>query len=67
MKLQFGMGSQAVFSLSKIQGMPGGHSLGGACDHNKAHGLFLLPHQRKFCTEGLFGRHALGMLRTLMD
>ena len=46
--------------------MTGGHSLGGASDHNKAHGLSLFPHQRKLCIEGLLGRHALGMLgRTL--
>ena len=57
----------SVFSPSKIQGMTGGHSLGGACDHNKAHGLSLFPHQREFCTEGLLGRYALGMLgRTLL-
>ena len=46
----------------------GGHSLGGACGHIKAHGLSLFPHQRKLCTEGLLGRHALGMLgRTLEE
>ena len=48
--------------------MTGGHSLGGASDHNKAHGLSLFPHQRKLCIEGLLGRHALGMLgRTLYN
>ena len=56
--------------LIKIQGMVGGHSLGGACGHIKVHihvcGLSLFPHQRKLCTESLLGRHALGMLgRTL--
>ena len=41
--------------------------MGGACDHNKAHGLSLFPHQSKICTKGLLGRHALGMLgRTLL-
>ena len=33
----------------------GGHSLGGARGHIKAHGLSLFPHQRKLCTEGLLG------------
>ena len=37
-----------------------GHSLGGACGHSKAQELFLFPHQRKLCTEGLLGRHPLG-------
>ena len=46
--------------------MTGGHSLGGACGHIKAHGLF--AYQRKFCIEGLWGRHALGMIgRTLLS
>ena len=36
---------RAMFSLSKFQGITGGHNLGGACDHNKAHGLFLFSHQ----------------------
>ena len=48
--------------------MTGEHSLGtgGACGHIKVHRLSLFPHQREFCTEGLLGRHALGMLgRTL--
>ena len=44
--------------------MTGGHSLGGARGHIKAHGLSPFPHQRKLCTEGLL---ALGMLgRTLI-
>ena len=38
------------------------YSLGGACGHIKAHGLSLFPHQRKLCTEGLLGRHALGRI-----
>ena len=43
-----------------------GHSLGGDCGHIKAYGLALFPHQRELQTEGLLGRHALGMLgRTL--
>ena len=44
------------------------HALGGVCGHNNAYGLSLFPHQRKLCTEGLLGRHALvGMLgRTLL-
>ena len=46
--------------------MTGGHGLGGAHGHIKAHGFSLFPHQRKPCTEGLLGRHALDMLgRTL--
>ena len=44
----------------KFQLMTSGPTLGGASDHNKAHGLFPFPHQRKSCTEGLLGRHALG-------
>jgi hypothetical protein len=56
-----------VMSPSKIQGTTVGHSLGGACGHIKAFGLSLFPHQRKFCIDGLLGRHALGMLgRTLV-
>ena len=40
--------------------------MGGASGHIKAHGLSLFPHQRKFRTEGLLGRHAFAMLgRTL--
>ena len=30
------------FPPRKIQGMTGGHSLGGTCGHNKAHGLSTL-------------------------
>jgi hypothetical protein len=42
-------------------------SRGGACGHNKAYGLPLFPHQKELRTEGLLGRHALGMLgRTLI-
>ena len=45
----------------------GGCGLGVACGHIKAFGLFPFPHQRKICTEGLQGRHALSMLgRTLV-
>ena len=45
----------------------GGHSLGGACGHSKTYELSLFPLQRKLCSEGLLGRHALGMLgRTLI-
>ena len=56
-----------VFSPSKIQGMRGGHDLGGACSHIKALGFSPFPHQKKVCTEGLLGRHALSMLgRTLV-
>ena len=36
---------------AKIQGMTGGHSLGGARGHIKANGLSLFP----LCTEGLLG------------
>ena len=35
-----------MFSANKFLGKTGGHSLGGACDHNKVHGLSLFPHQR---------------------
>ena len=43
-------------------------NLGGATGHIKAITLFPFPHQRKVCTEGLLGRHALCMLgRTLVD
>ena len=38
----------------KNQGMVGGHNVGGACSHNKAFGLYHSPHQREFCTEGLW-------------
>ena len=31
----------AMFSPGKIQGMMGGHGLGGACDHIKAFGLYI--------------------------
>ena len=56
----------SVFSPSKIQGTTVGHTLGGGCGHIKAFGISLFTHQRKFCTEGLLGRHALRMLgRTL--
>ena len=56
----------SVFSPSKIQGTTVGHTLGGGCGHIKAFGISLFTHQRKFCTEGLLGRHALCMLgRTL--
>ena len=34
-----------VFSPRMIQGMVGGRGLGVACDHIKAFGLFLFPHQ----------------------
>ena len=44
----------------------GRHGLGVVCGHIEAFGLFPFPHQRKICTEGLQGRHALSMLgRTL--
>ena len=47
--------------------MIGVHGVGGACSHIKAFWLSHSPHQREFCTEGLLGRHALGMLgRTLV-
>ena len=56
-----------IFSPSKIQGMIGGHGVGGACSHIKVFWLSPFPHQREFCTEGLLGQHALGMLgRTLV-
>ena len=56
-----------VFSPRIIQGMMGARGLGMACSHIRAFGLFPFPHQRKICTEGLQGRHALSMLgRTLM-
>ena len=56
----------SVFSPRIIQGMTGGRGLGVACGHIKAFGLFPSPHQRKICSEGLQGRHALSMLgRTL--
>ena len=40
--------------------------MGGARAHIKAQGLSLVPHQRKLCTEGLLGQHALGMLGRTM-
>ena len=41
--------------------------MGGDCGHIKAYGLALFTYQREFLTEGLLGRHALGMLgRTLI-
>ena len=46
----------------------GGQNLGGARGHSKTYmyELSLFSHQRKLCSEGLLGRHALGMLgRTL--
>ena len=44
----------------------GGHSLSGACGHSKTYEISLFPHQRKLSSEGLLGRHALGLLgRTL--
>ena len=47
--------------------MVGGHGVGGACSHIKEFGLIPFPRQREFGTEGLLGRHALGMLgRTLV-
>ena len=40
--------------------------MGMACGHIKAFSLFPFPYQRKICTEGLQGRHAVNMLeRTL--
>ena len=53
----------SVFSPRIIQGMMGGRGWGMAYGHIKAFDLFPFPHQRKICTEGLQGRHALG--RTL--
>ena len=45
----------------------GGRGWGTAYGHIKAFDLFPFPHQRKICTEGLQGRHALSMLgRTLV-
>ena len=45
----------------------GEQNLGGVTDHIKAITLLPFPHQRKVCTEGLLGRHALCMLgRTLL-
>ena len=41
----------------------GGHSLGGAHGHIKAHGLSLFPHQRKLCTEFLVGLTCLRYAR----
>ena len=56
----------AVFSPGQLEGMTGGRGLGGACDHIKAFVLSLSRHQRKVYTEGLYGRHVLGILgRTL--
>ena len=57
-----------MFSPRIIQGMSGGRGLGVACGHIKAFGLFPFPHQRRICSEGLQGRHALSMLgRTLQN
>ena len=51
---------QCSSSPSKIQGMAGGHGLGGDCGHHiKAYGFSPFPHQRKFCTEGLLAQRAL--------
>ena len=52
--------------LKQIQGMTGGHGLGRACGHIKAFGVSPFPHQRKFCTEGLLGRHTLHMLGRIL-
>ena len=49
------------------QGMTGGQNLGGATGHIKAIILLPFPHQRKVCTEGLLGRHALRMLGRTLD
>ena len=57
----------AVFSPRIIQGMSGGRGLGVACGHIKAFGLFPFPHQRRICSEGLQGRHALSMLGRTLD
>ena len=56
-----------VFSPNKIQGMIRGRGVGEVCDHNKGLGLSHSPHQREICTEGLLGRHALGMLGRTLD
>ena len=47
-------------ALSKqlIQGMIGGHGMGGAGSHIKAFWLSHSLHQSEFCTEGLLGQHA---------
>ena len=56
-----------VFSPSKIQGMIRGHGVGGASSHIKAFGVSHSHiHQREFCTEGLLGQHALGMLGRIL-
>ena len=47
--------------------MTGGRGLGGACDHIKAFVLSLSRHQRKVYTEGLYGRHVLGILGRTLD
>ena len=57
----------AMLSPSKIQGMTGEHSLGGASDHNKAEN-YLYSHIKrdsvlKAC---LLGRHALGTMFMLV-
>ena len=48
-------------ALSKqlIQGMIGGHGMGGAGSHIKAFWLPHSLHQSEFCTEGLLSQHAL--------
>ena len=48
-----------VYFPSKFQGLTGGHCLGWACSHVKAFGSSPFLYQRKICTEGLLGRHAL--------
>ena len=50
------MNGGPVFSPSKIQGMIGGHGMGGVYTHIKAFGLSHSHNKGKeFCTEGLLG------------
>ena len=64
--LIFWYASHSVFSPGMFQGMSAVYGWGMACGHIKDLGLLPFPHQRKICTQGLLGRHALSMLgRTL--
>ena len=57
----------SLYTVFKVQGMIGECGVGGACSHIKAFGLSSFHIKREFCTEGLLGRRALGMLgRTLL-
>ena len=59
-------GTKSVFSQTIFQGMMRRHGLGVACGHIKALGFFPFPYQRKICSEGLKGQHALRMLGKIL-